>query len=196
MKLRILTVLLGAVLLAGCGEKDSPPPPTTSTGTVTTTTTAAPSALARYAATPCSVLTDAQRTAISKKGTTLPKGQPDDTKTAPSCVFGDYQHKVKGYYFVTVYIQTDKGLAELTSEHAKGFSPDYWKPAKLGEHQAIYYTHEGSQESCDVAIGFTDTTRVDLELFDFDNFTPRANGSCKGTEAVAEQVLATITGGQ
>jgi hypothetical protein len=191
--------VLAAVLLAGCGEKDSPPPPapTITTTTATATTPAVPAELASFAATPCSVLTDAQRKAIGKTaGDVLPKGEPDDTRTAPSCVFGDYQHKEKGYFFATVFVQTDKGLADLTSSHTKGFSADYWKPGKMGDHQVIYYTHEGSEESCDVAIGFTDTTRVDIELYDFDNFTPREQGSCKGTKAVAEQVLATITGGR
>lgn len=193
MRRRVLTVVLGAVLLAGCGEKDSPPAPTTTTGAATTTT--ASSALAKYAAAPCSVLTDAQRTAIGKNGDVLPAGKPDDTQTAPTCVFGDYQHKEKGYFFVTVAVQTGKGLQDLTAQHAKGFSADYWRPGELSGRQVVYYTHEGSEESCDVAIGFTDTTRVDIELYDFDNFTPRAQGSCKGTKAVAEQVLATITGG-
>jgi uncharacterized protein DUF3558 len=189
--------VMAVVLLAGCGKKDDQPPPAPTTSTTTNATTptpAVPAELAPFAATPCSVLTDAQRTAIGKTaGNVLPKGEPDDTQTAPSCVFGNYQHKVKGYYFATVFVQTDKGLASLTSSHAKGFSADYWKPAKVGDHQAIYYTHQGSEESCDVAIGFTDTTRVDIELYDFDNFTPREQGSCKGTKAVAEQVLATIT---
>jgi hypothetical protein len=193
MKPRIPTIgsaaVLVAVLLTGCGEKDSPPAPTATTSAAITTTTAAPSALAKYATAPCSVLTDAQRTTVSKTGSILPKGRPDDKKPLPTCVFGDYQHTEKGYYFVTVYIDTKQGLAAMTKDE------DFWKPDKLGDRQVVYYTHEGSQESCDVAIGFTDTTRVVIELYDFDNVKPREQGSCKGTKAVAEQVVATIDGG-
>ncbi|TDP95062.1 DUF3558 family protein [Labedaea rhizosphaerae] len=199
MTLRIAAVgaaaALVGVLLAGCGEKDSPPPGPTTRTVATTSASAAPAELASFVASPCSVLTDAQRTALDKNGFTVRAGTVKAHAQSPTCQYGDLQHRETGTLWVTAFVVTDAGLAELTADHAKGLSPEYWKQGTLASHPVLYYTGQGSPEFCSVAIGFTDRSYVGVEVTKFNTDKPRED-TCKSTTAVAEQVLATITGSE
>ncbi|WP_132113239.1 hypothetical protein [Actinocrispum wychmicini] len=95
---------------------------------------------------------------------------------------------------MTTFVEPQWGLAKLVTEHAQGASPEYWKPDTMAGHPVIYYTGQGSPEFCNLAIGITDTSYVGVNVLQYNVISPREQGSCKATTAVAEQVLATITG--
>jgi hypothetical protein len=189
-------VVLTIGSLAACGKQSDPPPPaptTTTTGPATSTTPAVPAELGPFAAAPCTLLTDAQRTALGKDGFTVRAGTVKAHAQSPTCEYGDLKHRETGTLWVAAFVVTDSGLAELTADHAKGFSPEYWKQGTLADHPVIYYTGQGSPEFCSVAIGFTDRSYVGVEVTKFNTDKPRED-TCKSTTAVAAQVLATITG--
>jgi uncharacterized protein DUF3558 len=199
MKLLSISALVAAIgLLAACSTQPAPPPtpsPTTS-ATTTTTTSKVPAQLDPFVAAPCTLLTDAQRTDLGNRSFTVRSGKIKTNAQAPTCEFGDTNHRETGTLWVTTYVKTDSGLAKLTTDHTNGFSPEYWKPDTMTGHPVIYYTSQGSPEFCNVAIGITDTSYVGVDVIQFNVTVPREQGSCKATTAVAEQVLATITGGK
>jgi hypothetical protein len=55
----------------------------------------------------------------------------------------------------------------------------------------VYYSHQGSPESCDAAIA---TSYVDIQLFRFGARESREQGACAATRQVAGAVLTTIVG--
>ncbi|MBP2320447.1 hypothetical protein JOF56_000832 [Kibdelosporangium banguiense] len=197
MKLRNVSALAAAIgLLAACSPSPAPSPPTATTSANTTTTSSVPAPLAPFAAAPCTLLTDAQRTALGNNGFVVRPGKVKTSAQVPACEFGDLNHRETGTLWVTAFVVTDSGLAKLATDHTQGFSPEYWKPDTLAGHPVIYYTRQSSPEFCDVAIGITDTTYVGVDVIQFNLMAPREQGSCKAATAVAEQMLATITGGK
>jgi hypothetical protein len=69
--------------------------------------------------------------------------------------------------FATVSYMDKTGLQSLYDKHTQGYSPDYWSPSDLTGHPLVYYSHQGSPESCDVAIATTDTSYVDIQCLDY-----------------------------
>ncbi len=193
MKLSKVATVAVIGLLAGCSTHPDPPPPSPTT---TTSTSPGPAQLAPFAAAPCTLLTDAQRTALGERGFVVRPGRVKTNAQVPTCEYGDIQHRETGTLWVTAFVVTDAGLAELVANHAKGSAADYWKPDTIAGHSSIYYADQASPEFCDVAIGITDTSHIGVAVIQFNVDKPREQGSCKATTAVAEQVLATVVSGK
>ena len=189
----VATVVAVVGLLAACGGQPDPSPPGPTTTRPAATTSEPADRVAPFAAAPCTLLTDAQRTTLGKKGLVVRAGRVRASAQKPTCEYGDFGNRPAGSLWVTTFVVTDAGLAELTADHANGFSPEYWKPGTMAGHPVIYYTAQGSPEFCDVALGVTDSSYVGVEVIEFGAQAPREN-TCKSTTPIAEQVLTTITG--
>src|SRR6184192_4136026 len=104
-------------LLAACGAQPAPTPsPTTTTNSaVTTPTPSVPAQLVPFAATPCALLTDAQRTALGEQGFLVSAGSVRTVVYPPQCAFYDGPNAVDGSLWVATYVVTDSGLAGLVA---------------------------------------------------------------------------------
>jgi hypothetical protein len=205
----IAAALTAALLLTACSNGGGPAPtspvPVTTTSASTTKSPTGTGDIApvrkplninTFITEPCKTITDPQRQALAQNSITLLPGAPDDRNPTPNCVYGDYQHMQDGDVSTTVAYVDKTGLQTLYDKHTQGYSPDYWSPGELTGHPLVYYSHQGSPESCDVAIATTDTSYVDIQLFRFGAKPPREQGACAATRQIAEATLATITHNQ
>lgn len=155
--MRFLLVPLVAVLtlgLAGCATEtpgdatagDSPNAPTIPGGDPGTEAPTGPTSEPADAGTadlePCDLLTTAEQAKFDVDG-----GVADEVGVARACEWQSNEHTI------TVGVFDDLGLDDVVSKTPA-------KPLKVGSHDAVQAT--GGVSTCAIAIGVTETSRVDV----------------------------------
>ncbi len=92
---------------------------------------------------PCDLLTSSEQATFG-----LGPGVEDELGPARTC-----QWQASGRHTITVGVVDDLGLDDVQSSGGK-------QPMKVGSHDAVQFT--GGVSACAIAIGVTDTSRVDV----------------------------------
>ncbi len=174
--------LIPLALLAACttGETGTPAA-TTRSATPSFGAPAVPDPLdiAAFAAEPCTSLTPAQQVEFG-----VDDGNERIVENGNKC---DYA----GGAFVSVLYSTEKsGLTYLYGLHEDGVWAR-WESLEVDGYPAVAYVKPASRETCDVAVGLSDTAYVSVG-------TTAATGDdpCTRAEEWAKRVMETIEAGQ
>ena len=120
---------------------------------------------------PCELLTSSERATFD-----LGAGAEDEIGPARACLW-----QASGQHTITVGVIDELGLDDVQSTGAK-------QPTKVGSHDAVQYA--GVLGTCAIAIGVTDTSRVDVSGVAGGDMT-RACGVAKQAAALVEPKLPT-----
>ena len=180
MRLLLLPILVAlALALAGCSQEtagsagpggdtgENTGAPTIPGGETTgeSTETSAPGGSGTADLQPCDMLTGAEQAQLQISG-----GAEDEVGPERLC-----QWTASGSHTVSVGIADELGLDAVQSSGAK-------TPMKVGSHDAVQFT--GGVSSCAVALGVTDTSRVDV--------ISAANGDEAKACTIAKQAAALV----
>lgn len=178
MRLLLLPLVAAAALcLAGCSQEtpgsasaggDETGAPTIPGGETTsepTESSAPPDDSGTAALQPCDMLTSDEQAQLKVSG-----GAEDEVGPERLC-----QWTASGSHTVSVGIADELGLDDVQSSGSK-------TPMKVGAHDAVQFT--GGVSSCAVALGVTETSRVDV--------ISAANGDEAKACAIAKQAAALV----
>jgi hypothetical protein len=192
--------LITAAVLSGC---DSTPPeddatspgPTTTTTTTTSRTLAAPAVrdpldASDFEAEPCTSLTAAQLTELSLGG--AHDGNAGNADQAEdNCTYFDLDPATDLIVYVNYYPEVDDGLSGRYLEH-QGRQWDVWAPTEIDGYPAVAFRVKADRTACDLDIGLSDTSYVNVRLFYFAWKGYGGSDTCAQVRTVGEAVLATI----
>lgn len=193
--------LITAAVLSGCDSTpptDNTPPSTPTTAPTTTTTSrvlAAPAVQdpldpADFEANPCTSLTAAQLTELSL-------GNPQDgdadhvNQSMDNCTYSDVDPATALIVYVNYYPDIDDGLSGRYLE-AKGREWDVWRPTEVDGYPAAFWRVKADRTECDLDIGLSDTSFVNVRLFYYGWKGYAGSDTCAQVLTVGEAVLATI----
>ena len=192
--------LITAAALSGC-ESTPPKDDTTSSAPTTTTTTTTPRAPAApavrdpldatdFEANPCASLTAAQLTELSlggaHDGNAGNAGQAED-----NCTYSDLDPATSLVVYVNYYPDVDDGLSGRYLEH-EGRQWDVWAPGEIDGYPAVAFRVKADPTACDLDIGLSDTSFVNVRLFYFGWKGYQGSDTCAQVRTVGAAVLATI----
>lgn len=190
-------VLITAAALSGCDS--TPPTDDTPTATTTTTTTsrtlAAPAVRDPLDATdfekdPCSSLTPAQLTELNLGEAHEGKaGNADQSRD--NCTYFDPDPATDLIVYVNYYPDIKDGLSGRYLEH-EGQQWDVWEPTEVDGYPAVSWRFKADRTACNIDIGLSDTSYVNVRLFYFGWKGYAGSDTCAQVRTVGEAVLATI----
>lgn len=193
-----MAALITAAVLSGC---DSTPPADGSTTTSAPTTTTTSRQLAApavrdpldakdFEANPCTSLTTAQLTELSLGDPE--EGHADNVdQSEDNCTYSDLDPATALIVYVNYYPDSDDGLSGRYLEH-EGKQWDVWAPTEIDGYPAVAYRAKADPTACDLDIGLSDTSFVNVRLFYFGWKGYAGSDTCAQVRTVGSAVLATI----
>jgi hypothetical protein len=192
-------VLITAAVLSGCDstppKDDTTSPAPTTTTTTTSRTLAAPAVrdpldASDFEADPCTSLTAAQLTELSlgdpREGEAGNVNQSED-----NCTYADLDPATALIVYVNYYPEVDDGLSGRYLEH-QGTQWDVWAPTEIDGYPAVAFRVKADPTECDLDIGLSDTSFVNVRLFYYAWKGYAGSDTCAQVRTVGAAVLATI----
>jgi hypothetical protein len=193
-----IAALITATALSGC---DSTPPPDNTPSTTTTTTTTTSRVLAAPAVQdpldasdfekdPCTSLTAAQLTELNLGEAHEGKAGNAD-QSLDNCTYFDPDPAIDLIVYVNYYPDIEDGLSGRYLEH-EGQQWDVWAPTEVDGYPAVSWRFKADRTACNLDIGLSDTSYVNVRLFYFAWKGYAGSDTCAQVRTVGEAVLATI----